>query len=284
MTEQARNLRAVIRSAFAHSGRRPVVLAYHGFTLAARDDDPENLFVTLAAFERQLDYLLDHGWTPLDVPQFLAALDGGRNGKSFLLTIDDGFESVANLAIPALRARAVPTLFFVPAGLVGATADWLPSPPDERLVDAQRLRALAQDPHVEVGAHGFEHVDMRGLDSRQLARQTEDACRALGDITRTPIKAFAYPYGAHDAAARQAVARAGCVLGFSVFDDEGRFAISRVDVNATDTLASFRLKLVPGYRTWWRATGRVAVVRRLLRRTLTHRARDARRVEQGASR
>ncbi len=33
--------------------------------------------------------------------------------------------------------------------------------------------------------------------------------------------------------------------------------MSRVDVNATDTLASFRLKVqLPGYRTWWAALDR----------------------------
>lgn len=252
--------------------RRTVVLMYHGFTERPRRDDPENLFVTLTDFERQLDHLLQHGWEPLDLDGFLAAADGGPRGRSFLVTIDDGLESVAALAIPALRARSVPAVVFVPAGLVGGTADWLPQPPGERLLDGQRLRALAHDGGVEVGAHAFEHIDMRGLDARQLDRQSAQACKVLQEITGSPVRAFAYPFGAHDSGAREAVARTDCLVGFSVFEDEGRFAVSRVDVNATDTLTSFRLKLVPGYRTWWRALGRAAIVRRLVRHLIARRS------------
>lgn len=250
--------------------RRAVVLMYHGFTEQSRRDDPENMFVTLAEFERQLDHLHDHGWEPLDLDGFLAAAGGARKGKSFLVTIDDGLESVGTLAVPALRARAVPAVVFVPAGLVGGTADWLPQPPGERLLDSERLRAIAQD-GVEIGAHAFEHIDMRGLDSRELDRQTAQACEVLAELTGSPIRAFAYPFGAHDSRAREAVARAGCLVGFSVFEDDGLLAVSRVDVNATDTMMSFRLKLLPGYRIWWRALGRAAVVRRLIRRLVARR-------------
>ena len=46
-------------------------------------------------------------------------------------------------------------------------------------------------------------------------------------------------------------------LGGEVFDDHGRFAVSRVDVNATDTLTSFRIKVqLPHYRRWWTALDR----------------------------
>lgn len=250
--------------------RRPVVLMYHGFTEHPRRDDPENLFVTLTDFERQLDHLHEHGWQPLDLDGFLARANGRSRSKSFLVTIDDGLESVAELAVPALRARSVPAVVFVPAGLVGGTADWLPQPPGERLLDAEQLRAIAQQ-GVEIGAHAFEHVDMRGLDSPQLDRQSAQACEVLRDITGSSIRAFAYPFGAHDSRAREAVARAGCRVAFSVFEDDGRFAVSRVDVNATDTMTSFRLKLLPGYRAWWRALGRVSVVRRLVRRSVARR-------------
>jgi peptidoglycan/xylan/chitin deacetylase (PgdA/CDA1 family) len=165
---------------------------------------------------------------------------------------------------------------------LGGTADWLPQPRDERLLDSARLRAMAQEGLVEVGAHACEHIDMRGLDSRQLDRQTTQACELLREITGSPIRAFAYPFGAHDSEARRAVAQAGCTIGFSVFEDDGRFAVSRVDVNATDTMSSFRLKLVPAYRTWWRALGRVPLVRRLVRRRLTRGSVVAVGPDQGA--
>jgi peptidoglycan/xylan/chitin deacetylase (PgdA/CDA1 family) len=172
-------------------------------------------------------------------------------------------------------------VLFVPAGLVGGTADWLPEPRGERLLDAEELRVLAQEGLVEVASHACEHIDMRGLDRTQLDRQATRARGVLQELTGSPIRAFAYPFGAHDSNARDAVASAGYVAGFSVFEDDGPFAVSRVDVNATDTLSSFRLKLVPGYRTWWRVLGRASFVRRLVRRQLTRRAESLRGPERG---
>ena len=80
------------------------------------------------------------------------------------------------------------------------------------------------------------------------------------------MRSFAYPFGGHDHAARAAVAAAGFDIGFSVFDDAGRHAVSRIDVNATDSLASFRFKVqLPHYRRWWNALERAPVVRRHVR-------------------
>jgi peptidoglycan/xylan/chitin deacetylase (PgdA/CDA1 family) len=253
--------------------REPVVLMYHGFSRGVRQDDPDDMFVTSADFEAQLDHLLAHGWQALDLDGFLAARSSRDRSKSFLVTIDDGLDSVAELAAPALRSRAIPAVVFVPAGLVGRTAEWLAHPPHEPIMDRWQLLDLTRDGLVEVGAHGFEHVDMRGLDPKELVRQTSHACEVLAGITGATVRAFAYPYGLHDRRARDAVARAGCRVGFSLFEDETRFAVSRVNVNATDTMASFRLKLVPGYRAWWRRAGRAAVVRRAVRRSLSRRPR-----------
>ena len=55
----------------------PVVLMYHGFCTSRRDDDPENLFVEVDAFEQQLQWLLEHGWTALDLDGYLDARAGG---------------------------------------------------------------------------------------------------------------------------------------------------------------------------------------------------------------
>ena len=249
--------------------RTPVVLMYHGFTEQRRADDPENLFVEVGALEAQLDHLLDHGWRPLDLDGYLQARRGGAPpGKSFLVTIDDGFESVATLAAPVLARRSVPFVFFICAGLMDKTAWWLPQPPESRILGADALKQLLREAPVEIGGHGYDHIHMLELSDAELAWQTAEVRSQLSAITGTPVRAFAYPYGSNDADARDAVAGAGYSVGFSVFRDEGPFAISRVDVAATDTLASFRMKLVPGYRTWWHALDHLRPVRRGLRRML----------------
>lgn len=254
--------------------RTPVVLMYHGFAEARRDDDPENLFVPVGAFEEQLDHLLERGWTPLDLDAYLAARrDGVAPRKSFLVTIDDGLESVATLAAPVLAARSVPFVLFVCAGLMGRTAWWLPQPADSPILCADELGRLLGEAPMEIGGHGYDHTHMLEMSPAELTRQTDEVRSLLEELSGAPVRAFAYPYGSHDADARDAVRDAGYDVAFSVFDDLGRLAISRVDVNATDTLASFRLKLIPHYRTWWRAMGRLGVLRRAVRRILEARDR-----------
>jgi peptidoglycan/xylan/chitin deacetylase (PgdA/CDA1 family) len=238
------------------------------------------LFVPVAAFEDQLDHLLSHGWEALTLNEYLTAIGGGpRRPRTFLVTIDDGFTSVA-LAAPVLTSRSVPAVLFIPAGLLGGTAEWLPEPPDTPILAAEALRTLVRSSELAVGGHGWDHTPMVDLQPAGAHRQTEDVRRLLQDLTGAEVQAFAYPFGAHDSLAREAVEAAGYAVAFSVFDDRGRFAVSRVDVNSTDTMQSFRLKLVPGYRAWWRVLEHAGPLRRTVRRLATTRAAQR---EQGPS-
>ncbi len=255
--------------------RAPVVLMYHGFTRVPRDNDPENLFVVADAFRAQLSYLLTHGWTPLDLRAYLEIRDGGRRPrKSFLVTVDDGLISVADIAAPILREFSVPAVACIPSELMGDVARWLPEPPDEPILDAEGVAGL-QESGIEIGGHGADHRDMRGLSADELTRQTADVRTRLTQVIGHEPRAFAYPFGLFDDAARAAVEEAGYEVGFSVFDDAGQFAISRVDVNATDTVASLRVKLIPGYRFLWRATRPVQPLRAALRALVTRSAGSA---------
>lgn len=259
--------------------RRPLVLLYHGFSETARDDDPENLFVTAERLDEQLTWLLARGWRPLDLDGYLRLRSGRatpeERGRSFLLTIDDGFASVLHLALPVLERHRVPALLYVPSGLVGATARWLPRPADEPLLDRDELVEVLASPYVEAGLHGSDHQGLYGAPSDVLDTQVHRAHDELGSLLGHRVRSFAYPFGAHDAAARAAVAAEGFDVAFSVYDDVGAMAVSRVDVNATDTLASFRLKVqLPHYRRWWNALERAPVVRRQVR-ALATRARGS---------
>lgn len=254
--------------------KAPVVLMYHGFCTSRRADDPENLFVEVDAFEQQLQWLLEHGWTALDLDGYLDARAGGPTPrKSFLVTIDDALVSVADLAAPVLRRLDVPALLFAPSGLLQDTAGWLPAPAHEPILGPEKLRLLQEDFGIEIGSHGCDHRDMRGLDPAELDRQAITASAELGEALGRDVRCMAYPFGLHDEAARDAVRRSGARVAFSVFDDAGRFAVPRVDVNAADTLRTFRIKLMPHYRRIWRLLQIAPWMRRSVRHVATSSAR-----------
>lgn len=213
------------------------------------------MFVPVQHLRAQLDHLVGAGWQALDIAGYLAAYARPTGGKSYLFTIDDGFVTTATLAAPELARVGIPSMLFMPSGLVGGRTSWLAEQSDEPLVDADALRQLRGGMHI--GAHGLDHTVMTGMSDAELLRQTVDVRDALADLTGEVPRA---------------VERAGCEVAFWRYDDAGRFAVSRPNVKPADSLTASRAKLVPGYRMVWRAAGGVRPLRRGLR-VLAQRAR-----------
>ena len=171
------------------------------------------------------------------------------------MTIDDGYDSVASIAAPLLRAAGVPAVLFVPPGRIGH-----PGPP-QPVLDASELRVL-DGGGIELGVHGWDHQRLSGLPPAELRRQTLAARDALAEVTGRLPRAFAYPNGDFDDAAEEAVRRAGYDLAFAVDHHGGPFSIARIGVYSPDSVASLTLKAVLGARTFHRLKG----LRRLLPR------------------
>jgi len=214
---------------------QPVVLLHHGVATVAPRDDHSSLFVTDEQLDAQLQHLIRHGWRPIDLSTLLS---GAAPTRSFLVTFDDGYASVLERAAPRLRDAGVPAVVFVPAGMIACTTG-VP----ERILDADELGTLVSDFGFEVGAHGFDHRRLVGLDDEQLRRQTAGARERLRDALGVAPRAFAYPHGAVDDRARAAVHDAGYEVGFATHDAIGRHAQPRVALYRRDSMTVFRVKL-----------------------------------------
>ncbi len=244
-------------------GPGPRVLMYHGVGHVARERDPHGMFVTAAAFRGQVEWLLEHDFRPLSETGFLGALDGQPvPRRSVVITFDDGYLGVGEYAAPILRDLGVPSILFVPSRLIGGMTDWLAPADRHPLMSADELRTLGSA-GMAVGAHGLDHRDLSGMDAGGLTQHTAEARRELEAALGAQVRTFAYPFGCHDAAARRAVRDAGYAAAFAVHDGAGRFAVTRTDVNATDTPRTFRVKLLPVYPAARRVSSRAPAVRRL---------------------
>ncbi|MFJ8538270.1 polysaccharide deacetylase family protein [Streptomyces sp. NPDC093591] len=239
------------------TARQALVLMYHGVGRRSARQDPFCLFVPPDTLYRQLRGLLDRGWTPLTLDRYL---HGRFPRRSVLVTFDDGYQALLDEGLPVLRKLGFPATAFVLSGVLGGTSAWMAEMPDEPLLDAAGVRALA-DAGLDVECHGWDHSDLVNAGTGTLARNLVDAPAVLADITGKRARAFAYPYGTHDAAARRAVAEAGFEIAFSVHDAAGRYAVRRVDINATEVDATFRVKTWRGYPTIRRMSGAVPLLR-----------------------
>ena len=243
---------------------QPLVLMYHGIGERSPAADPHNLFVPAGVLREQLTVLLRRGWRPLRLDDYLA---GRGDRRSFMVTFDDGYRSVHQLGVPLLGELGVPATVFILSGLFGGRSEWMPEMPAEPLMTAEEVLATRAG-GFELGLHGMDHTALPGLPPHELRRQVRTAAQGLAELTGQWPRAFAYPYGDHDAAARSAVAAAGLDIAFATHDSDGPLAVPRVDVNATDSSATFRVKTLRSYTQLRRLGGTVPGLRPAVRAVL----------------
>lgn len=244
----------------------PRVLMYHFFGEPVGGTDSEHQFVTAARFRSQVGGLLTAGWRAVDLDEYLGWWAGAVRlpPRSFLLTIDDGHRSVVDVAAPELARLGVPSVLFVPSGLVGGHVTWAEEYAAEPIATAEELARLPSL-GMELGVHGHDHARMVPMSGAELRVHTRVAREALRALTGVSARAFAYPYGTHDDAARRAVAEAGYEVAFAVAREHGRMGRWRICVDGDDAPLSFRFKLTPAYAGISLAAGRTWRLRHLVR-------------------
>lgn len=126
------------------------------------------------------------------VRQFEALLDsvGPLSAQAELpieITFDDGNLSDAAIALPALSARGLRATFFVCAGRIGH--------PD--YLDAAALQDLL-GAGMQVGSHGWDHVDWRRCDDAALRRETRGALDRIAEVTGRAVDRVGIPFGSYD--------------------------------------------------------------------------------------
>lgn len=173
--------------------RRLPVLTFHDIS-----DTRSPTAVSPGAFAGIMDALAAGGWRTLDLDGLLA---GHRHGawpaRSFFLTFDDGFASVAEVALPALRRLGFSATVFVVSDWVGRTNDWPGQPdwvPRRPLLDWPDLASLAAE-GIAIGAHSMSHPALTGMEPDSLSREVAGSLRTIEDRLGLAVETFAYPYG-----------------------------------------------------------------------------------------
>lgn len=103
------------------------------------------------------------------------------------LTFDDGNQSDATIATPALVKRNLTGAFFVCAGRIGE-AGYLDRSAMLEMIDAG----------MTIGSHGWSHVDWRSVDALTLEKEVHDARRKIEDVIGRTVDSVAIPFGSYD--------------------------------------------------------------------------------------
>ncbi|MBP7830797.1 MAG: polysaccharide deacetylase family protein [Kiritimatiellae bacterium] len=164
---------------------------------------------------RELD---KRGYMPVSLDQLEAALrrGGPLPRKPAMLTFDDAYLDMYEHALPVLKKRGWPAVFFVPTGKIT-------SPPAERVVwgDGPDPKAM-QWPEVqamkkagmEIGSHAWTHINLVKALPETVKAELETSRRMLAEQLGAEPIALAYPGGRHNREVRRAAAEAGYRLAF----------------------------------------------------------------------
>lgn len=246
MSRLALALIVVLTSCPGYAADSAVVLMYHRFG----EDRFPSTSIRTDQFEAQLDYLASGDAEVIPLERLLESLAGNGDlpDHAVVITIDDAYRSVYDVAHPRLLEHRFPYTVFVATDGVDAGL------PD--LMSWSQMRELARD-GVTFANHGASHGS---LIDRSLAAGDRDYLeRAVADVEKgrerlqaelEPIpRVFAYPYGEYNTPVADALAEFGIAFAFGQHSGPAArgsnpMALPRFPMNeAYADMDEFRLKL-----------------------------------------
>ncbi|HEV7188888.1 MAG TPA: polysaccharide deacetylase family protein [Blastococcus sp.] len=214
------------------------VLLYHAVTTTP-GSHIAGFTVTPDEFARQLDAVLEAGRTPVTFGELLDAEGrGGAPERPVVITFDDGYGDFAVSALPALRARSLPSTLFLTTGWLDGGKARAPGPTDPMLAWSQLPELL--DAGVELGAHSHSHPQLDTLTAAALREELAPPRQQLEDALGRPVDLLAYPHGYNGPRVRRAARSAGYRAAAAVRNalhrpGEDPFAVARLMVTRTTT-------------------------------------------------
>lgn len=178
-------------------GRTLAILGYHKIGAPPASGWETWYYVPEATFADQLRCLKEKGWQVVDVKAFLRGLaaPAGLPKRASLLTFDDGYKSIRDVALPWLLRFEYPAVLFVPTDFIGGCNSFdLGLEPEEAICDWEDLRELERR-GVSIQSHGASH---RPFSDLELSEQEQELLRsksALEGGLEKHVEVFAFPYG-----------------------------------------------------------------------------------------
>jgi peptidoglycan/xylan/chitin deacetylase (PgdA/CDA1 family) len=235
-------------------------------------------------FERHMRELRDHA-EPVSIDELAERLHDRRlsavadaRRPLVCVTLDDGYASACEQALPVLARYGIPATFFVPTAYVGGCG---PMPFDQwghlnrgrvapetwRAASWADLEAAVQTGLVTIGSHSHAHLEGSACRPERLAEETgRSRALLLARLGPAHARVYAYPYGCSrlgdvPPAYEEAVRGAGYELAVTTdlglaCCSENLFRLPRVEVHQLDSSWVLRAK-VHGALAPYRLTDRL---------------------------
>jgi peptidoglycan/xylan/chitin deacetylase (PgdA/CDA1 family) len=225
------------------------ILTFHSL-----DERRSLISLSPGVFRRVLKELHESGVRTLKLSEAVESL---RNGaplppSSFVITFDDGYRSVYEVAYPILRDLGMSAIVYLTVGTKAAVGR-LPSLEGQPMLSWGEIREMRQN-GIDFGAHTCTHPDLTGLSDALVEAEVRDSKDIIEHALGRPVSSFAYPFGRYDRRVRDVVRRhftSACsdTLGLATARSDP-YGLERVDTYYLGTERLLRLtssRLLPWY-------------------------------------
>ena len=216
------------------------VLVYHKFSKHASD----RMTVRQDAFEEQMAFLKRNGYRVIRLDDLFEFLKQKRSlpRKSVVITFDDGWRSMYDIAYPVLKRYGYPATFFISTDLIQPTSTTL---------DWGRIREMTRN-GIDVQCHSKTHRSLGKIENGETfqayfeSARTElvESSKVIKRQLGTDVKYLAYPFGDTNSLLIAMLGKLGFQGGLTVvragnpfFSDE--FRVGRSMIFGTFDLKTF---------------------------------------------
>jgi peptidoglycan/xylan/chitin deacetylase (PgdA/CDA1 family) len=167
------------------------VLSYHKISESKADA----MTVTRESFESQMRFLKENGYRVVTMDEFFDFLDFKTDlpEKSVVITFDDGWRSLYELAFPILKRYGYPATLFISTRMITGS---------DKTLSWEQIREMAAA-GIDTQCHTIDHRNLSTLNEGESFREYfEDIEKELTWSMRTieknvgkKVRYLAYPYG-----------------------------------------------------------------------------------------
>jgi peptidoglycan/xylan/chitin deacetylase (PgdA/CDA1 family) len=188
------------------SSRVPILVYHHIRTSSqwGADTWSAKMSVSPAAFAAQMQWIEDHGYTPVTMDDAAAILKGEYAGpaKPLVITFDDDNRTAYTEAFPILKEHGFTAVFYLVTNRLDNKSFIVRSEVQEMLTAG-----------MDIQSHTVTHSTLTDLSAQKLAWDLTESKRLLDEFTGKPVRSVAYPSTAHNKTVRDAAKAAGYVTG-----------------------------------------------------------------------
>jgi peptidoglycan/xylan/chitin deacetylase (PgdA/CDA1 family) len=239
------------------------VLIYHRIYPGTQQKDATEWDTSEVSFRRQIELMERWGYGVITFNDYRLYLRGEISlpKKPVILTFDDGYSEVYNVAYPIMKQHGMRGVIFILGDRTMRTNRWDTGiTPTRYLLDDEQVLEL-HAAGFEIGAHSVSHRRLTELPKNEAWEEIYRSRISLEILLNANVLSFSYPYGMTDTIIKQLTSDAGYTLAVGAYSGPPLFVSDQWEIRRIRTTDSgnpvilwFQLQSIyMHYRwIWWK--------------------------------